>query len=328
MRNPSDGGPTERSEAAREFGIFLEKYRPLLSLLKPPRAQAAILQSMDQFAVEALLDRKWAPLGSHCNAAYAAHQSLLRAGIPCDFITESQLPDKLGQYRLLILPHVRLIAPESAAAIADFVRNGGAVWADGRCGYLDKHHFLRGTVPGNGLDRVFGCREIDEVAPLEGDRLVMGDGFEVAACWEVQRFKASGSAEVIARCHGWPAAVRHRYGNGIAELWGTYLTANEEADLSRLIPPFAARCVGKTPLAVRRGKELQMSLSRGDNVLFAVFTSLADEPQEAVVELPVPARKVLNDVAAALDGGVLAFTIRPGETLPVLIRTESSGTLR
>ena len=321
LRNPSDGGPTERSEAARKFGDFLEKYRPQLSRLKAPRAQAAVLQSMDQFAAGALLDNRWVPPYSHCNAAYAAHQSLLRRGIPCDFITESQLSDKLGQYRLLILPHVRLIATETAAAIADFVRNGGAVWADGRCGYLDKHHFLRDTIPGNGLDKVFGCREIDEVAPFPGDRLVMSNGAEVEAYREIQRFETYDSAEVIASCGTWPAAVRNRYGKGIAELWGTYLTVNNETDLSQLIPTFAARCGVRAPFEVTAGSELQISLSGGEDIRFVAVTSLADESQDAVIELADAGGQLLNDVPAVLNGRELKFTIRPGETLPLLIRS-------
>ena len=320
LRNPSDGGPTERSEATRQFGEFLETHKSELEGLQTPCPQVAILHSMDQFAAEPLLDTvRWIP--SHYAAAYAAHQSLLRAGIPCDFITESQLsPERLNRYKVLILPHVRIIAPETASAIADFVEAGGALWADGRCGYLDKHHFLRSVVPGNGLDRVFGCREIDEVAPFEDDRLILKDGSSVKPWREIQRLEAYENAEVLAECNGYPAAVRNRFGKGTAELWGTYLSVNREADLSKFLPGFA-EAHGVTPdIRIRRGDDVFASLIRGKNVLLAVFTSVSKAEQSVSAEIPVQNGSILNGSSASLDGNTLSFTLRSGETVPFLIR--------
>lgn len=321
LRNPSDGGPTERSEATRRFGEFLEKYDAELAGLRTPCPQVAILHSMTQFAAEPLLDSRWIPLASHYNAAYSAHQALLRAGIFSEFITESQLsPERLSRYKVLILPHVRIIAPETASLLARFVESGGALWADGRCGYLDKHHFLRTVVPGNGLDRVFGCRETDEVAPFEDDLLVLRAGSSVKPWREVQRLEAYGNAEVLAECNGYPAAVRNRYGKGIAELWGTYLTANPETDLSKILPTFAESNGAKPEVRIICGDDVFTSLIRGRNVWLAVFTSVSKTEQNVVAELPIPEGKLLNDASATFSGGRVEFSLRPNETLPLLIR--------
>ena len=326
LRNPTDCAPTERSEAAARFGEFLERHQQYLERLQPQRPAIAILHSMDQFTADELLTCT-APgisVRRHYEAAYACHQALVKAGIPCDFITEQQLTDGISkQYRVLILPQVRMIASGTAASIEDFVRNGGAVWADGRSGFLDKHMFLRGIVPGNGLDRVFGCRETDEVAPFENDRLILKNGDTVKPYREIQRLKPYDSAEILAECNGYPAAVRNRYGKGIAELWGTYLSAAPETDLSSFLPKFAEANGVLPEIRIRSGKDVIVSMLLGKNVLLAVFTSLAEKEQKIAAELPVAEGILLNDVPAALSGGRVEFTLRPSETLPVLIRTEN-----
>ena len=321
LRNPSDGGPTERSEAVREFGVFLDKYQSCLSQLAPPHVEVAILHSMEQFADDIVLGRQSWLGGGHFQAAYAVHQSLVRAGISCDFVTESQLPDKLREYRVLFLPYVRVIAPKAAAAIANFIRNGGAVWADGRCGFLDRHHFLRGVVPGNGLDQVFGCRESDEVAPFAKDRLYRKDGFAVEPYREIQRLEVYEGAEVLAECNGYPAAVRNHLGKGSTELWGTYVTVGGKVELSKLILPFLASHGIRASIPIKSGKELLVSSIQGKQLLLVVFTSLAEEPQKVVAELPSPDGRVLNEPQVSLTGKELSFTIQPGETLPLLIQS-------
>ena len=130
LRNPSDGGPTERSQAAAEFGVFLKQYQPYLEKLGQPHSQVAILHSMDEFAMETVQEncQRGIPFLRHFNAAYACHQAFAKAGIVTDFVTEEQLgKGVLGNYRLLVLPHVRIMAPATAAAIEKFVRNGGCL---------------------------------------------------------------------------------------------------------------------------------------------------------------------------------------------------------
>lgn len=325
LRNPSDGGPTERSEAAARFGKFLELHQPHLKKLRMPQPSVAIFHSFDQFAADELLARTSPsiPVQRHFQSSYACHQALAEAGIPCDFISEHQLDAQtLKSYRMLILPHVRLIAPETAEAIENFVRSGGAVWADGRCGLFDKHYYLRNTVPGNGLDRVFGCREIDEVAPRENDRLICQDGFSVTPYREIQRLKADAAAEILAWCNGYPAAVRNRYGKGIAELWGTYLSANPESDLSAFLPGFAAANGVLPEIRIKQGNEIVFSLLRGEGIMLAVFTSLAKKEQKVIIELPLESGRILNDVSADLSGRNVGFVIQKNETIPLLIETD------
>ena len=325
LRNPSDGGPTERSEAAKEFGLFLEKHHEYLSKLKPEHPQVAVLQSMDQFALDFLMESvtPGKNINQHYLSAFTCHQALTRAGIPCDFVTESQLLENAsGRYKVVFLPYVRIIAPETAQKLKEFVAAGGTLWADSRCGFLDKHLCLRKSVPGNGLDEVFGCREIDEVAPRPADRLILKDGSTLLPYREIQRFHVEEGAEVLADCNGYPAAVRNHYGKGTAELWGTYLTPNRNPVLAEMLPKFAEEHGVNVPVRVKSGKDILVSCCRGENVLLTVFTSLAETGQDVAAELPITEGKLLNDAPVSLSGGWAEFTIRSGETLPLLIQTK------
>jgi len=322
LRNPSDGGPTERSQAAKEFGAFLEKYGANLASLKAPEPKAAVLCSWDQSVIDSLMaqvDRKFYNL--HSFAAHACRKALDKAGIQCDFVTESQIGDgALNRYKVIFLPMVRTVSKETAAKIADFVRDGGAVWADGRCGFLDHGLCMRGTVPGHGLDQVFGCREIDETAPRESSLLILKDGSQVKPYREIQRLKPYDSAEILAECNGYPAAVRNHYGKGTAELWGTYLTGNQETDLSKFLPEFAETNGVQPEIRLQSGEDVIVSTLHGENVLLAVFTSLAETKQNIIAELPVTEGKLLNDVPATLSGSKAEFSIRSNETVSLLIK--------
>ena len=322
LRNPSDCGPTERSDAARDFGIFLERNHELLAGIKPVKPEVAIMHSIDQFALDKLLEgvTPGRHVNNHYNSAYSCHQALIRAGIPCDFITEAQLQDNiLSKYKVLYLPYVRIMDSAAAEKIKEFVVAGGAVWADGRCGYLDKHLFLRKCVPGHGLDQVFGCREIDEVAPRPADRLILKDGSTLLPYREIQRFHVEEGAEVLADCNGYPAAVRNHYGKGTAELWGTYLTPNRNPVLAEMLPKFAEEHGVNVPVRVKSGKDILVSCCRGGDVLLVVFTSLSKEPQQITASLPVTFGKIIVPASASWSNEELDLKIEPYETTVVLV---------
>ena len=323
LRNPSDGGPTERSEAAKEFGLFLEKYRPQLEKLTPVRPEVAILHSMDQFALDRVLqqDNRLPGQGNrHFLAAHSCHQALARAGIPCGFVTEDQLTGGVPEHmKVLILPHVRVIGAELAAKLAEFVRRGGALWADGRCGFADRHFFLRRTVPGHGLDAVFGAREADEVAPFPGDELTLADGTPLPVYNEIQRFTTANTATVLARCHGFPAAVRNRFGKGVAELWGTDLAAAPESEVGKVLLPFVAGQWVEPSVKILAGTEVVTSFLAGDGTCLAVFTSVAEVPTTVEAQLPICSGRVLTPASASLTGNRLSLTLAPGATAAVLV---------
>lgn len=218
LRRARDGAPTERSEAAKAFGAAIGKRD--WSGLSPVKAETAIFASMSarnlkfqQFRGKPFIS---GICEEHNHAVYGCHKALERMHIPVDFVTEIEiLEDVLNRYKVLYVPQVEMIGPEIALKLRDFVEKGGALWADGRCGWLDEHVYLRYTVPGNGLDELFGCREADFVA-LRGEERIGN----MRAFRHIQYLEPE-NGEVIAGLRGRSVSVRGRRGKGVAELHGS-----------------------------------------------------------------------------------------------------------
>ena len=209
-------------------------------------------------------------------------------------------------------------SPNTASVVQPAAGGGSRNCAVG-CGGCQLTQFLRTTVPCNGLDKVFGCREIDEVAPRDYDQLHMKDGSSLKPCREIQRLSLYEDAEALAECNGYPAAVRNRYGKGLAELWGTYLSVNLESGFEPLLTGFAAENGIQPEVKITSGSDIITSLLHGENLLLTVFTSLARTSQKVVAELPIQSGRIVNDSNAALTGNTLELTLSYGQTLPLLI---------
>ena len=324
LRNPSDGGPTERSLAAADFGRFVLENRESLAETRALRPEVAIFHSFDMQNMAYAQDKAGLPSrrNQHTLAALACHRVLADAGIPADFVAECQFSvDVLSRYRVLIVPHVRIVSPATAKALAKFVETGGLLWADGRCGVYDKHLFLRGVVPGNGLDRVFGAREADEVAPLDDSTVLrLNDGRTLPAGREIQRLAPDADAEVLATCEGYPAAVRHVFGKGLAELWGTHLSAGESADAAwRTILLEFVRRAASAPYPCDTADGLVSGTAPDAPVRLVVATSLAKEARTVRVAVPDDLRIAAAFGRAALAGNTLEFTLDPRETAAGLL---------
>lgn len=323
LRNPSDGGPTERSAATAEVGRFLEDNSQCLQELAPVQPDVAILESAEQndwdFWMESNGMRGFGAL--HTQACAVCHRALSRVGIPADFLCTTHLePALLQRYKAIYLPHIRTMDARTAALLADYTAQGGALWADGRCAMLDHHLFLRGVVPGNGLDRVFGCREADEIAPRADTLLELADGRRLKPWREVQRLHAEAGTEVLAVCGGYPAAVRHAFGRGTAELWGTWLTAGaarREIDApDRLIADFAYAQGIASPLEVEGTDDLLMSVRCTKGNMLAVLTNSAVAERSVRIHLPASCShcRTEDGKTLAVSSGLATLSIPAGGT--------------
>ena len=230
LRRCHDGGPTPRSEAAAEFGRMIQEHAEDFSQADFPAPKAAILHSMTSNRLKYLQRAAQPHAGpidlEHNLATYGCYKALNRANIAVDFITEAQFPDGiLDNYKILFLPHVEMLDAVSASYLMDFVRNGGTLWADGRCAFLDNHAFLRHMIPGHGLDEAFGAREADFIAIRADDHepIAMDDGTALQPYRHLQTLSTAGGSSV-GRCQGQTVVVRHAYGRGHAEIVGSYLT--------------------------------------------------------------------------------------------------------
>lgn len=91
---------------------------------------------------------------AHHRAAVGASRAFAQAHLPFDVITRRQLAD-LNRFQVLVLPNVACLDEEEMAAIRDFVRMGGGLYASRDTSILGPDGRERGDF---GLADVFGLR--------------------------------------------------------------------------------------------------------------------------------------------------------------------------
>lgn len=140
-----------------------------------------------------------------------------------DFIHEEQMAQgELKRYKALILPWSSAISPREAAAIKDFVEQGGTAIADCFCGVRDDHGSPRAM-----LDDLFGIRQPLAAPSLEAKDLVLKDEPNlprpaslariktVPVSSGAQRLELAGGA-ALAACGQSPALICNQVGKGRA----------------------------------------------------------------------------------------------------------------
>lgn len=227
LRRAQDGAPTPRSEAAKAFAADIAAHAAVLAQARFPEPEIAIFCSKDTSKYKIMEELAKPHIADsieneHLDAVYGCYKALNAANLAVRFISEVEMEEGvLERFRVLYLPHVELLSAKSAERIREFVWNGGKVWADGRCGWLDEHIHLHDAIPGHGLSDVFGCREADFVGmTLRDPEFRVGNmrGFRHLQYLET----TTGSVE--AEASDGATVVRNRYGKGETLLVGSLVT--------------------------------------------------------------------------------------------------------
>lgn len=130
MTQDFDVAPAVMGELGKTLA-FVQEREPLL-VGAQPIANAAVLHSTSSH-----LTQDEAALWIDERSARGAHRLLAESMIPYHLINEVDLLRRLPEFKLLILPDQRFLAPELASAIANWVRAGGALLATALTGTLD-----------------------------------------------------------------------------------------------------------------------------------------------------------------------------------------------
>ena len=242
----------------------------------------------------------------YLTAVQQAHRALHRSGLAVDFLFPGMedLRERLTAYAMVVLPHLFLVSDEAAAALRDFVTNGGHLVVDHLSGIADPAGRIRlGGYPGAFRD-VLGLRVV-EWRPLSPGTALALDNGDQGIRWS-ERVETAG-AETLVRyagdvLAGAPAITRNRHGAGTA--W--YLSPGLDDDALRRILDRVAAEAGVTPVLPGLPPHVE-AVRRGD-VLF--LFNHGDVP--AAVELPGPVRDVTT--GRATSGRV---TVQPGGFLCV-----------
>jgi beta-galactosidase len=230
-------------------------------------------------------------------------------------------------------PHVK--------ALVEYVRGGGTLLAEARCGWVDEKGASSPIVPGGGLDEVFGCREID-LTPLAKTGVVeikaadeafplLKPGDKLDSLFFEESFDVFGrSSRVVAAFpDGRPAVVAAPFGKGRAIIAGSFLGSAYHhfknpnngkffaglADWLEIAAP--VRVTSSVPDAVVEGRLLQgdgyallFGFNRGDKAVTAKFGVRTDAAKPAAIDLETG-----QAVPFVRDGGraVLEKALEPGQ---------------
>ena len=216
------GKATDRLIAVEKFGRTVAEYENLFMSAQTPPAEVAILFSPRAFLLDWAIHRN---NQFSCDATAGYYDAFYHANIPVDFLHVHQLnPERLRRYKLVILPATFTLARDTADLLTAYVADGGALLADPFTASWEGDLKLSRTMPGTGLDQLFGVQEREfrssgkELLSLQGKThsyfLPARFPYEI---WQQQSERASAFATV--NDDEWILS-EHPYGCGRAFLSG------------------------------------------------------------------------------------------------------------
>lgn len=234
-----DGKVTERAEAGGRIARTITANKDLFLGAQPAKAEIAILYNPLSHMVggQQAYNGEGQTVGANnlSESLQGVHRAFFERNVPVDFLHVRDLgTPRAAGYRLIVAPYPVMMSRPHVRALADYVRGGGTLVTEARCGWVDEKGASSPVVPGGGLHEVLGCRETeltplpktgaieitarDEALPLlePGDRL---DSLFFEEAFDV----FGGSSRVLAKfSDGRPAVVAAPFGKGRAIIVGSF----------------------------------------------------------------------------------------------------------
>jgi len=330
-----DGTLTDRARTGGRVARIIQKYSAELLAAEPAPAQVAILYNKLSAMVGGAQPSLSRLGNANRDSMMGVHRAFFEANTPVDFVSPAEVTgDKLAQYKILFLPFPVMLSREVAEGVRRYVENGGHVVAEARLAWNDERGLAAETIPGHGLDKVFGARE-KEMRPVEraqiipenswlpaNDRLA-GEGFE-------EDLEPLPGARVLARfANGRAAIVSNNFGKGRAILVGSFAAlayqrqtespAPEVQHLSEMFLKLAGEAGVPLVSASAKGVEIRRLVGAGYQFVF-VFNHNKTEISASVPFLPVgsgPVRDLVTGQPVAADLDMRYMVVRkvlaPGE---------------
>ena len=223
-----DGKPLRRTRELGRFAKTMEQYSTVYNR-SARNADAAII--MSQKIVHIMDGDRMT--GNYQNALRGAFGMLTDLHINSDFISDEQVENgHLSRYKVLFLPCTYVLSEKCAAAIAEFVQQGGTVIADYILAEKRPGGLCYTSLPGAGLDAVFGIEREDVLyishPVMERDNRL---GIKVGSI--VEEILLCGADSIGGEyMPGYPLISRHICGKGTAIYFATQFFAKYEAEPS------------------------------------------------------------------------------------------------
>jgi beta-galactosidase len=235
-----DGKITERAQAAGQVARVITENKDLFLKSLPPKAEVAVLYN----PLSHMVGGQQAFTGEGQSVGYnnlseslqGIHKAFYEQNMIVDFLHVRDLvPEQWNQYKLLIVPYPVMMSQPHLKSLVEYVKNGGTLVAEARCGWIDERGFSSPVIPGGGLHDVFGCREA-ELMPLPKNSTLtikasheslpfLKPGDKLDTLFFEESFELlDNKSQVLAEYeNGKPAMVYAPYGKGRAIIVGSFL---------------------------------------------------------------------------------------------------------
>jgi beta-galactosidase len=165
-----DGKVTERAEAAGRIAGIITANKDLFLKALPSRAEIAILYNPLSHMVGGQQsftgEGQTVGVNNLSESLQGTHRAFFERGIPVDFLHVNDLGTaRAAGYKLIIAPYPVQMSQPHVRKLIDYVRDGGALVTEARCGWVDEKGFSSPVIPGAGLSDALGCRE-SELLPV------------------------------------------------------------------------------------------------------------------------------------------------------------------
>ena len=274
------GDPTYVFDEVARTGAELERAAPVIAGTAP-RADVAMLFSYDsRWAIDIQRHhRDFEPI-----SAFMSFYRPLRALAQAVDIVPVDVP--LDGYKLVVAPHLNVLAASDAARLEAFVRRGGCLVLGPRSGMKDEFNALHTTRQPGPLVEALGARveqfyALDEAIGVSG---TLGSGN--ARIWgEMLRSRSPETSVLMRYRHpgGWldgeAAMVARELGEGVI----TYLGAWLEDELMRVWAARALERAGVEPILADVPDDVEVAQRVGAGRRVLILVNHADSPRRVVL---------------------------------------------
>lgn len=250
-----DGRLTERSKVAGQVGQIVTRNASLFINAKPAQAQVAIVYNPLAYMVGGPRRIPFPGAqdeygGVERDSWMGIYRALFPTNAPIDFIHADDLARQdLSGYKLIYAPYPIMLRGETVRALTRFAEAGGALVMEARAAWNDERGFSTPTIPGFGLDQVFGAREASvtpaakhtltiSAAHAATPRLAAG-AMLTGNVYQEALETINPSAQVVAKfADGSPAMVASIHGRGKTLFIGSFLSMAFERTRERNLEEF------------------------------------------------------------------------------------------
>ncbi|MBR0458078.1 MAG: beta-galactosidase [Victivallales bacterium] len=238
------GNPTERAFAVAKIGKVLTSHSKLMLSAKPPKPEVAILFHPRAILLDGAMHKNNS-ISSDALVGY--YRAFWEKDVPVEILHSEKLTaETLALYKLVVVPSGYVMSEEMANLLKDYVAQGGTLYADPLTASWNENARLEPSMPGRGLDKVFGTQENKLWnAPQDTITITAGhDKYDLKGSYVYESWNLLGKSTAYAKDEqGQILLTRNKFKKGLAFLSGIALgnMSSQRLNDDTPIVPDAAR---------------------------------------------------------------------------------------